>query len=140
MASPRRLALSASSLKTLERSLVLSVAQLQEWLEKKHDLASFTMSESQLKASVQLGLSEANQLGVPHLLELDGPSCQAFGEVLSIDMFPHGSGKGCCLFGHGNHLGTGLGEMAVDGCSSAGSILASGADGGDGGDHPNKTW
>ena len=87
---------------------MLSVAQLQEWLEKKHNLASFTMSESWLKASAQLGLSEANQIGVSHLLELDGPSCMAFGEVSSIDVLTHGSGKGCHLFGHGDHLGTDL--------------------------------
>ena len=140
MASPSRPVLSASSLKTSERSLVPSVAQSQEWLEKKCNLASFTMLESRLKASVQLGLSEANQMGVSHLLELDGPSCEALEEVSSIDVLPHGSGKGCCLFGHGDHLGTGLGEVAADGCSSAWGILASGADRGDEGDHPNKMW
>ena len=140
MASPSRPALSASSLKISERSLVPSVAQLQEWLEKKHNLASFTMSESQLKASAQLGLSEANQIGVSHLLELDGPSCMAFGEVSSIDMLPHGSGKGCHLFGHGDCLGTDLGVVPVDGCSSARGVLAGVADGVDKGDHPNKTW
>ena len=79
-------------------------------------------------------------MGVSHLLELDGPSCVALWEVLSIDMLPHGSGKGCHLFGHGDHLGTDLGEGAMDGCSSAGGVLLSGADGGDEGDHPNKTW
>ena len=42
---------------------------------------SFMMSESWLKASVQLHLSEVNQMGVSHLLELDSPSCMAFGEV-----------------------------------------------------------
>ena len=78
------------------------------------------MLESQLKASAQLGLSEANQMGVSHLLELDGPSCVACGEVWSIDVLPHGSGKGCCLFGCGDHLGTDWGEAAADGCSSAG--------------------
>ena len=88
------------------------------------------MSESQLKASAQLGFSEANQMGVSRLLELDGPSC----------MLPHGSGKGCCLFGHGDHLGTGLGEMAVGGCSPARGALVGGADVGDRGDCPNKTW
>ena len=31
--------------------------------------------------------------------------------------FPCGSGKGCCLFGHGDHLGSGLGEaVAMNGC------------------------
>ena len=79
-------------------------------------------------------------MGVPCLLELDGPSCVACGEVSSIDMLPRGSGEGRCLFGHGDCLGTGLGEVAVDGCSSAGGVLVSGADGGDKGDHPNKMW
>ena len=140
MASPSRPVLTASSLKTSERSLVPSVSQSQEWLEKKHNLASFMMSESWLKASAQLGLSEANQMGVSQLLEPDGPSCVAFGEVSSIDMLPHGSGEGCCLFGHGAHLGIDLGEAAVDGCCSARGILVSGADGGDEGDRPNKMW
>ena len=79
-------------------------------------------------------------MGVSHLLELDGPSCMAFGEVSSIDVLPHGSGKGCHLFGHGDHLGTDLGEVAADGCCSAGGDLAGGADGGEEGDHPNKMW
>ena len=140
MASPNRPVLSASSLKISDRSLVPSWTQSQEWLEKKYDLDFFTMLESQLKAFAQLGLSEANQMGVSCLLELDGPSCVACGEVSSIDMLPHGSGKGCHLFGHGDHLGTGLGEAAADGYSSAGCALAGGADGDDGGDCPNKTW
>ena len=56
-------------------------------------------------------------MGVSCLLELDSPSCVAFAEVSSIDVLPHSSGKGCQLFGHGDHLGTGLGEVAADGCS-----------------------
>ena len=79
-------------------------------------------------------------MGVSCLFKLDGPSCMAFGEVSSIDMLPHGSGEGCHLFGCGDHLGTDLGEVAVDGCSSAGGVLAGVANGGDKGDHPNKTW
>ena len=79
-------------------------------------------------------------MGVSHLLELDGPSCMALGEVSSIDVLPHGSGEGCHLFGHWDHLGTGLGEAAMDGCSLTGGALAGGADGGDGVDHPNKMW
>ena len=79
-------------------------------------------------------------MGASHLLELDGPCCMALGVVSSIDMLPCGSGKGCHLFGHGDHLGTGMGEAATGGCSSTGGALAGGADGGDGGDHPNKTW
>ena len=122
MASPNRLAASASSLKISERSLLPSWTQSQEWLEKKCDLASFTMLESWLKASAQLGLSEVNQMGVSHLLELDGPSCGALGEVLPIDKLPHGSGKGCSLFGCRDHLGAGLGEVATDGCSPTGGV------------------
>ena len=79
-------------------------------------------------------------MGVSHLLELDGPSCVACGEVSFIDVLPRGSGKGCHLFGHGDHLGTCLGEVAADGCSSTGDVLAGGADGDDEGDHPNKMW
>ena len=116
---------------------MLSWTQSQEWLEEKHDLASFTMLEPQLKASVGLGLSDANQMGVSLLLELDGPSCVALGEVSSIDELPHSSGKGCHLFGHGDHFGTGLGEVVTDDCSPDGGALAGGADGGD---CPNKTW
>ena len=71
---------------------------------------------------------------------MDDPSCMAFGEVSSIDVLPHSSGKGCHLFGHGDHLGTDLGEAAMDGCSSTGGVLVGGADGGDEGDHPNKMW
>ena len=85
-------------------------------------------SESWLKASVQLGFREANQLGVSLLWELDGPSCEALEEVLSMDVLPCGSGKGCHLFGCGDHLGSGLGEAVVDGCSSAWGVLVNGAD------------
>ena len=88
MASPSRPALSASSLKTSEWSLVPSWTQSYEWLEKKQDLASFTILESQRKASAQLGLSEVNQVGASHLLELDGPSSMALGIVSSIDVLP----------------------------------------------------
>ena len=60
--------------------------------------------------------------------------------VLSMDVLPCGSSKEFCLFGHGDHLGAGIGKAAVGGCSSAGGALAGGADGGDRGDYPNKTW
>ena len=140
MASPSQPALSASSLKTPERPLVLSFTQSQEWLEKKCNLASFTMSDSQLKASAQPGLSEANQMGVSHLLEQDGPSCMTFREVSAIDVLPCGSGEGCYIFSHEDHLGAGLGEVAVDGCSPARGALVGGAGGGDRGDHPSKMW
>ena len=81
-------------------------------------------SDSRLKASVQLGLSEANQIGVSRLLEQDGPSCMAFGEVSSIDVSPCGFSEGCHLFNHEDHLGAGWGEAAVDGCSPTGGALA----------------
>ena len=71
-------------------------------------------------------------------MELDGPSCEALEEVLSMDVFPCGSGKECRLFGHGDCLGSGLGEVAADGCSSAWGVLANGIDGSDEGNHPNK--
>ena len=79
-------------------------------------------------------------MGVSHLLELDGPSCVAFGEVSSIDVLPNGSDKGCHLFGCGNHLGTDLEEVAVDGYSFTGGVLVGVADGGNTGDCPNKMW
>ena len=79
-------------------------------------------------------------MGVPHLLELVGSSCMACWEVLSIDVLSHGSGEGCHLFGHGDHLGTGLGKVAADGCSSAQDVLTGRTDGDDKGDCPNKTW
>ena len=140
MASPSSLVLSASSLKTSERSLVPSWTQSQEWLEKKCNLASFMMLESQLKASARLGLSEVNQMGVSCLLELDGPSCVACGEVSSIHVLPHGSGKECYLFGCGDHLVTEQRQAAADGCSSDWGVLVGVADGGDAGDCPNKMW
>ena len=118
---------------------MLSLAQSQEWFEKKWNLASFTMSESWLKASAQLGLSEVNQMGVPRLLELVGPSCMTQGEVSSIDVLSCSSSKGCHFFGHGDCLVTGLGEATMDVCSSAGDVLAGGAYGDDEGDHP-KMW
>ena len=73
-------------------------------------------------------------------MELDSPSCEALEDVSSMDMFPHGSGEECCLFGHGDCLGSGLGEVAADGCSSAWGVLANGIDQSDEGNCPNKTW
>ena len=55
-------------------------------------------------------------------------------------MLSCGSGKGCCLFGHGDHWGTGLEEVTADGCSFTGDVLVGGADGDDEGDCPNKMW
>ena len=68
------------------------------------------------------------QSGASLPLELDGPSCEALEEVLSMDVLTLGSGEGCCLFGCGDHLGSELGEAAVDGCLSACGVLASGMD------------
>ena len=68
------------------------------------------------------------QSGTSLLLELDGPSCEALEEVSSMDMLTHGSGKRCCLFDHGDCLGSELGEAVADGCSSACGVLASGMD------------
>ena len=44
----------------------------------------------------------------------------ALGVVSSIDMLPCSSGEGCCLFSHGDCLGTVVGEAAMGDCSSAG--------------------
>ena len=52
-------------------------------------------------------------------------------EVPSADVLPHGSGKGCCLFGHGDHLGSGLGDKDAERCSPIGGAMTGGADGGD---------
>ena len=79
-------------------------------------------------------------MGASHLLGLDGPSCMALGVVSSIDVLPCSSGKGSCLFGCVDCLGDGMGEAAMGGCSSSRGALVGGADGGDGSDHPNKTW
>ena len=89
---------------------------------------------------MRLGLREANQMGVSLLLELDGPSCEAFEEASSIDVLTCGSGKECCLFGCGDCLGSGLGEMVADGCSPALSVLADGAEQSEEGNRPNKMW
>ena len=79
-------------------------------------------------------------MGFPHLLELVGPSCKAFGEVLSTDMLSCNSCEGCHLFGCGNCWGTGLGEAATEDCSSTGDVLVGGAGEDDEGDHPKKMW
>ena len=57
-----------------------------------------------------------------------------------MDVLPQGSGEGCHLFGHGDCLGSGLGEAAADGCSPACGVLANGIDQSDKGNHPNKMW
>ena len=77
------------------------MAKLQEWVGEGCGQASFTRSESWLRASVQLGLGEANQMGVSLLSELYGPSGGAFGEVSSMGMLPHGSGRGATFLAMG---------------------------------------
>ena len=57
-----------------------------------------------------------------------------------MDVLPCGSGEGCHLFGHGDCLGSGLGEVSADGCSYAWGVLANGIDQSDEGNHPNKMW
>ena len=103
-------------------------------------LASLMRLESWLKASAQLGFMEADQLEASLILELNGPSCEAVGEVSSIDVSSCGSGKECHLFGHGDCLGSGLGEAVVDGCPSTRDALVNGMDRGDEGNYPNKMW
>ena len=45
-----------------------------------------------------------------------------------MDVSPCGSGEECHLFGCGDCLGSGLGEVVADGCSSAWGVLANGID------------
>ena len=78
MEVPSRLTIAASHLNVLERLQLPSVVKLYECFKKNSLLASFTMSESQLNPSVQLGLSVLNQGGVSHLLGLGGPPRVAF--------------------------------------------------------------
>ena len=87
---------------------------------------------------MQLGFREASQSAVSLLLELDGPSCKAVGEVSSMDMSPCESGKESCLFGCGDCLGSSLGGAVADGCSSAWGVLVNGIDQSDEGNCPNK--
>ena len=96
------------------------------------------MSESQLNASAQLGLSVLNQGGVSHLLGLEGPPGVAFGVVPPIGMLSTGSGEGCHILGLGDCLGAGVGEAAVVGCSSMGEVFCGRMSGGDGGVCPNR--
>ena len=57
-----------------------------------------------------------------------------------MDKFPHASGEEHHLFGHGDCLDSGLGEMVADGCSSTWGVLVNRIDQSDEGNHPNKTW
>ena len=88
---------------------------------------------------MQLGFRKVNQSAVSLLLELDGPSCNVVGVVSSMDMSPCGSGKESHLFGHGDCLGSGVGEAIAEGGSSAWGVLANGMDQSDEGNCPDKT-
>ena len=79
-------------------------------------------------------------MGASHFLELDGPSCVALWVASSMDVLPCGFSKGCHLFSHGDHLGTGVGEAAAGSCSSTVGVLVCRADGGDRGDCLKKMW
>ena len=96
--------------------------------------------ESWLKASAWLGFKEVNQSAASLLLELDGPSCEAVGEVLSMDVSPCGSGKEYYLFGCGDCLSSGMGEAVADGGSSTWGVLVNGVDWSEEGYCPNKIW
>ena len=48
--------------------------------------------------------------------------------------------KDAAFLGHGDHLASGLGEAAADGCSSVWGVLANGTDQSDEGNCPNKMW
>ena len=66
-----------------------------------------------------------------------GPPEVAFGVALPIGMLSMRSGKGCHLLGLGDCLGTGVGEMAVVGCSSMGEVLCGNTSGGG---CPSRRW
>ena len=66
------------------------------------------------------------------------PPRVAFGVVLPIGMVSTGSGKGCHLLGLGGCLGTGVGEVAVVGCSSMGEVFCGRMSWGDRGVCPKR--
>ena len=117
-----------------------SEVKSKECLEKYSLLASFTMSESQLNALAQLGLSVVNQCGISQLLGLGHPPKVAFGVAPPIGMLSMGSGKGCHLLCLGDCLGTGEGEMAAVGCSSMGEVLCGDMCGGNRGVCLSRMW
>ena len=97
------------------------------------------MSESQLNASAQVGLScEPMWDLLP--LGAGGPPKVAFGVALPIGMLSTGSGEGCHLLCQGDCLGTGVGELPVVGCSSMGEVLCGNMSGGNGGVCPSRMW
>ena len=96
------------------------------------------MSESQLNALAQLGLSVWNQGWTSCLLELGGPPTFAFEVVLPRGVLSTGSGEGCHLVGQGDCSSTGVGGAAEVSCSPTGEVLCSRVSGGNGGVCPNK--
>ena len=89
---------------------------------------------------MQLGFREEDQSAVFPLLEFDGPSCEAMGELSSMNVSPCSSVKECHLFGCGDCLGSGLGGVVAGGCPSAWGALPDGMDQSDDDDCPNKMW
>ena len=121
-----------------ERLWLPSKVKSKECLEKYSLLASFTMSEFWLNASVWLGLSVLSQGGISHLLGLEGHPKVAFGVVPSIGVLSMGSGEGCHLLGLGDCLGTGVDELAVVSFSSTGEALCYKMSGGNRGVCPSR--
>ena len=109
-------------------------------MEKYFLLASFTISESQLNASAQLGLSVVTHCGISHLLGLAGLPKVAFGVAPPIGMLSMGSGESCHLLGVGDCLGASVGEMVAVGCSSMGEVLCGETSGGNRGVCPSRMW
>ena len=73
-------------------------------------------------------------------LRAGGPPKVAFGVALPIGMLSMGSGKGCCLLGLRDCLGTGVGELAAVGCSSKGEVFCGNTSGGNRGVCPCRMW
>ena len=140
MEVPSKSVLVANCLNISERLWVPSVMKLKEYFEKYSFLASFTRSESQLNASVQLCLSTLFQGGTSHHLELGDPSNVVLDVVLPRGMPSMGSGEGCHLLGLGDCLGTGAGGATGADCSSTGEVPCDRANGWDMGVCPNKVW
>ena len=57
-----------------------------------------------------------------------------------MDVSPCASVEEWCLFGCGDHLGSGLGGIVTGGRSSAWGALVNGMDQSDDDDGPNKMW
>ena len=57
-----------------------------------------------------------------------------------MDVSPCASVEECCLFGHGDRFGSGLGEVVAGGCPSAWGALVNGMDQSNDDGCPNKIW